>query len=323
MESSAQILSTILKHDKKQSSYKIALLRAINDVVLNFPDLNKADHDVAVPLRMLAQYWVAYYWPFVAPEEPIFQGQRSRSNDDCKELRNDMCFRPQLTALRQQWEEVFSNSSRPSDGFFLINELRIPRKAKTYPTSLHRAYQDTLKAIIEALKQPIKHAGLGKETVFEQQKKLSELGDNIVKIPGTEQKEKCLVIQNELWDTFKKMSLWVEALCIHEWCLFTERIQQENPNLADRGLIYTLLTDRPDNRISLSWERNKIDILLTIAVALCAFMLGLTVAGYTQFNADLPEHYNIQNRCLNYTDKDCYTKTDVELIVFGKVLDYE
>ena len=68
---------------------------------------------------------------------------------------------------------------------------------------------------------------------------------------------------------------------------------------------------------------NKIDILLTIAVALCAFMLGLTVAGYTQFNADLPEHYNIKNRCLNYTDKDCYTKTDVELIVFGKVLDHE
>ena len=68
---------------------------------------------------------------------------------------------------------------------------------------------------------------------------------------------------------------------------------------------------------------NKIDILLTIAVALFAFMLGLTVAGYTQFKADPPEHYNIQSRCLNYTDKDCYTKTDVELIVFGKVLDYE
>ena len=68
---------------------------------------------------------------------------------------------------------------------------------------------------------------------------------------------------------------------------------------------------------------NKIDILLTIAIALCSFMLGLTVAGYTQFNADLPEHYNIKNRCLNYTDKDCYTKIDIELIVFGKVLDYE
>ena len=68
---------------------------------------------------------------------------------------------------------------------------------------------------------------------------------------------------------------------------------------------------------------NSIQTLLTIAIALCAFILGVTVAGYTQFNADPPEHYNIQSRCLNYTNKDCYTRSDVELIVFGKVLDYE
>ena len=68
---------------------------------------------------------------------------------------------------------------------------------------------------------------------------------------------------------------------------------------------------------------NSIHTLLTIAIALCAFILGVTVAGYKQFNADPPEHYNIQSRALNYTDKDCYSKIDIELIVFGKVLDHE
>ena len=68
---------------------------------------------------------------------------------------------------------------------------------------------------------------------------------------------------------------------------------------------------------------NSIHTLLTIAIALCAFMLGVTVAGYNQFNADPPEHFTIHNRALNYTDKDCYTKIDIELIVFGKVLDHE
>jgi uncharacterized membrane protein len=68
---------------------------------------------------------------------------------------------------------------------------------------------------------------------------------------------------------------------------------------------------------------NSIHTLLTIAIALCAFILGVTVAGYNQFNADPPEHYNIQSRALNYTDKDCYSKIDIELIVFGKVLDHE
>ena len=68
---------------------------------------------------------------------------------------------------------------------------------------------------------------------------------------------------------------------------------------------------------------NSIHTLLTIAIALCAFILGVTVAGYSQFNADPPEHYNIQSRALNYTDKDCYSKIDIELIVFGKVLEHE
>ena len=68
---------------------------------------------------------------------------------------------------------------------------------------------------------------------------------------------------------------------------------------------------------------NSIHTLLTIAVALCGVMLGLTIAGYTQIKADPPEHYAIHSRALNYTDKECYSKIDIELIVFGKVLDHE
>jgi hypothetical protein len=55
-------ISTILRHDTKVTSYKIALLRAINDVVLAFPDALSGDHDVAVPLGLLADHWIAYYF---------------------------------------------------------------------------------------------------------------------------------------------------------------------------------------------------------------------------------------------------------------------
>ena len=57
--------------------------------------------------------------------------------------------------------------------------------------------------------------------------------------------------------------------------------------------------------------------------AISAFILSMTIACYIKVMADPPEHYNIQSRALNYTDKDCYTKCDIELIVFGKVLNYE
>ena len=43
-------------------------------------------------------------------------------------------------------------------------------------------------------------------------------------------------------------------------------------------------------------------LLLTIAVALCAFMLGLTVAGYTQLNADLPEPVSYTHLTLPTSD---------------------
>lgn len=68
------LISTILKYDAKVTSYKIALLRSINDVVLAHPNLRTYQSDIAVPLHLLAEYWVAYYWPFANPATPIMQG---------------------------------------------------------------------------------------------------------------------------------------------------------------------------------------------------------------------------------------------------------
>ena len=67
---------------------------------------------------------------------------------------------------------------------------------------------------------------------------------------------------------------------------------------------------------------NKNIIMFALGMIL-AFMLSMTIACYIMITADPPEHFAIHTRALNYTDKDCYTKTDVELIVFGKVLDHE
>lgn len=254
------IISTILKHDAKVTSYKIALLRAINDVALNFPNLRNAGRDVAIPLRMLAEFWVAYYWPFADTNNPIIQGQRARQRGG---RNNDIAFRPQLTELRSLWQRELNTVSRPSDGFFFINELRIPRKRDSYSPQLLSVYQRVLSAIAGTMVDgPICHAGPGTFKVFDRPMKYSELGDTVVRIPGTQPKDKCLIIPANLWQTFQTMSLWIEALCIHEWCLFTERVEQENNKPADRGDIYRLLTDRPDNRRPLTWERNHVDVLL-------------------------------------------------------------
>jgi hypothetical protein len=255
--SSEQVISTILKHDDKVTSYKIALLRAINDVVLAFPDIGRHKQDVAIPLNKLAEYWIAYYWPFVSSEQLIWQGPRSRRMD---RVRNDISFRPALTQLRQAWEQVVG-PSRPADGFFLIHEFRLSRRRAAYPAEFLALYETARKAVSRAIEYPIQYAGPGEWSVFERPQRFDGMGQLMVAVPGTQASDKCLVVPAELWATFHRLSLWIEALCIHEWCLFSE--QQAGPNaLVHRGDVYQRLTDRPGNRRPLTWERNQIDLLL-------------------------------------------------------------
>ena len=249
-----KVISTILKHDSKTTSYKIALLRAINDVVLTYPDLRTYRLPVAVPLKLLAKFWVAYYWPFVDSAAPIQQGQRATRDG---KVRNDMAFRPTLSQLRAQWEQAVGGLKNPADGFFLINELKSLRKWQNYPSSLSEALSQAVSAISRTLEMPIRYAGPGEWSIFGRPQSYRSIPGSPVAVPGTHERDRCLVISFELWETFRQMSLWIEALCIHEWCLFAESVAK-----TDRGVIYSLLTARPDNRRPLTWERNQIDILM-------------------------------------------------------------
>ena len=263
------ILATILRHDSKQTSYKIALLRAINDVALSFPDVSASSANgasVAVPLRLLAGYWIAYYWPFAHPTTPIYQGARAiRGGVE----RNDLSFRPSLTQLRREWESVVgavgSTPQSAADGFLLSGEMRLPRKRAGYPKPLVDAYDAAIREISQALLQPIQYAGVGQWQVFARPRSWSELeaGDEaVVAVPGTNPRDRCLVVPSSLWQIFGELSLWVEALCIHEWCLFTEGVAQSGDLKWDRGDYYRLLTQHPESRRPLTFERNEVQILL-------------------------------------------------------------
>jgi len=256
---STNILSTILRHDAKVTSYKIALLRAINDVALTYPNLSRPGQAVLVPLRILAEFWVAYYWPFVEPGKPVWQGARNRRRSG---IANDMAFRPALTHLRETWERQIGIASLPSDGYVLINELRIPRKRVLFPEELITAYSTAVTAIGKTIEeQPIRYAGPGEWSVFEKPARYAPASATLP-LPGTHPGEKCVRLEPEIWQLFCDLSLWIEALCIHEWSLFTEAVDQSEMEPKDRGDIYRLLTNRPDNRRPLSWERNQIEILL-------------------------------------------------------------
>ena len=256
MNPAARVVGSILRHDKRTNSYKLALIRSINDVVLSYPDLLQTGKDVVVPLRKLAEYWLAYYWPFADLQNPIMQGPRSKRDGV---LRNDMSFRPALTTLRSAWERNFG-ASRASDGFLLIAELRVPRIAATYAPEIQGGFDAVLNAIERALRYPIQYAGPGgtQYAIFPPPQ-LAESWPNAVALPGASPMEPSVLIESSLWAAFQELSLWIEALCIHEWSLFTESLIL---SAADRGETYRLLTSRPDNRRPLTWERNQIELLM-------------------------------------------------------------
>jgi hypothetical protein len=320
---SDKVISTILKHDSKVTSYKIALLRSINDVVLAFPDIQSQERDVAVPLRMLAEFWIAYYWPFADELKPILQGQQARRDG---QSRNDIAFRPALTFLRREWEHLLQFPSLPSDGFFLISEFKTPRRRATYPASLQKAYDATVVGISRALIQPLRYAGPGQWMVFDKPQTLKDFGASAVPLPGTGPEDVCVLVRSALWQSFRALSLWIEALSIHEWCLFSERITREHvprehvsgecggenrvaldeqekenqisnfgddlnsgiaPNSGvDRGHIYSLLTARPHNRRPLTWERNHIEVLMFEGVSFVCPWTRKVLAKGADFDLD-------------------------------------
>jgi hypothetical protein len=272
-----QLLATILKHDSKTTSYKFALLRALNDVVLGHPDLALAGElPVAVPLARLAEWWLAYYWSFADPERPILQGRPARRGDT---IGHDMGLRPALAQLRAAWQPLAVGPGRPGDGYFLLTEMRTPRRRAQYPVELLAAYEHARKAAAIALLMPIQHAGTNAQGVFPTPVRLRDAV--ATPLPSTDPAERCLLVPAYLWRACHRLSLYVEALCVHEWSLFTEQL-----GAAPRGEVYALLTARPDNRRPLSWERNHIDVLLLEQHRFACPWTGKVITRPTDYDLD-------------------------------------
>lgn len=252
-------IATILRHDSTVTSDKLTLVRALTDLAIAFPDVGVADRPVAVPLRLCADQWSAYCWPFVAPDAPIAQGQRATRDST---TRQDMRFRPALT------------------------ELRVPRRAAMLPTAVRAAHEAAVAAIATALRLPIRHAGQGEWGIFARPGPLHDHRMAVSPIPGASPTDTCLVGDAPLWRTCRAMALWVDALCIHEWALFTEHITARGDRAVDRGMAYRLLTAEPTARRPLTWERNQIRVLLLKGATFTCPWTGRSLAGETPYALD-------------------------------------
>ena len=61
-------------------------------------------------------------------------------------------------------------------------------------------------------------------------------------------------------------------------------------------------------------------IIIRILSIMFAFFLGVYIAMYYCYRQPIDEHNNIYNRYLNWPESECYSQSDVELIVFGELI---
>ncbi len=73
-------IESIINRDRKTTTYKLALLRALSEIATTSPGLARDEpaNRVSVPLDSVAALWVRYYWPIVADPRSIRQNWNSR-----------------------------------------------------------------------------------------------------------------------------------------------------------------------------------------------------------------------------------------------------
>lgn len=286
-------LAAVLRHDAKTTTYKFALVRALNDLALEFP---WSGGDVVVPLRRIAERWLVSYWPFVGPT-PVWQGARATRGGI---PRQDLSFRPALTALRSAWDALPGSRPDPAGGALLLADLRVGRGR--LPPDVVALAERALSAIAVAVRQPVRFAGPGRgHGVFGPPAPAAALAGH--PLPGTSPGEVALRVPAALWRTLTELSLWVEALCLQQWSLFLERVAQ-TPAVS-RGEAFTLLTATPAGRVPLTWERHEVRLLLLGGVPLrCPWTGTLLDAGRFDLDHVVPLSAHPINELWNLVPSD-------------------
>ncbi|SMB81389.1 HNH endonuclease [Deinococcus hopiensis] len=245
------LLARLLRHEAKTNSYKFALIRALNDLALEYP--LEVVEDVAVPLRRVAERWLVFYWGFVG-DSPVYQGARAQRDGT---VRQDVSFRAELTGLREAWEALPYTRPDAAGGALLLAAYRAGREQ--LPPDLQVQTAQTLTAISRAVRQPVRYAGGGDQhRIFGPPAPAATLSGTL--LPGTQPHGTAFLVPASLWRTLQDTSLWVEALCVHEWSLFVERASRDSP--VSRGDVFARLSASPESRTPLTWERHQVRLLM-------------------------------------------------------------
>ena len=196
------------------------------------------DGRVALPWKLIADEWIAYYWPIVeadvisgaggssgprpgsSPAEgpAILQGQKIRG-------KSDFAFRAGLTELAGRFAGAggYAAFSRSRDAGRLSAEVEA-------------LYRQTMSKLKDAISQPVQYAGNERTT-----KGLFELAGDHVLLPGA------------LWSELSVMGRWVIDSISLRWADFTAGLRHQTPGLTREAVLALILpADNADRDVALA-----------------------------------------------------------------------
>ena len=190
-------IQSIIGREQKVATYKLALLRAFSEIALKeYNQVSPAGSGrVAIPVRLIAECWLRYYWPILAGDQFIPQQYGE------KETGRQIAFRRELHALSGLVEGGYRA---------LATHLAVSGRS----TPLARAYRGAISKIRRAIIDgPVTHASHG---TF-----------------GHDQQKDAITMPTELWREFTQLSPWIESAALLEWAQVTSSISRGGTTVAD------------------------------------------------------------------------------------------
>lgn len=240
------IIDSILREDKKNTTYKFALLRALSDSASY--SYNSATWlpggKVAIDIDVISEKWMEYYWPIVTSPQFVIQGQYNN-----KEGKSDISFREDLKILA----DFFSSESG-------IISYRSARNKNILPDSKKALEREVLKSIKNTIiKGPIQYSGSDKT------------GGKIFSYNRGN-----LIMSSSLWQEFSIMGRWIEDSIILRWADFTA----DRPYNKARTIKLSTILDLLLYSIETKRDVSIVKKILDSKVSLDCVWTGKTVKKY-------------------------------------------
>jgi SAM-dependent methyltransferase len=212
-----ETIESMVWDDRKVNTYKFALLRAVADLAMHRTRAGRwtSDGRVAIPMSLIAERWIEYYWPLViagagsGTNTEILLGQRTKG-------KQDMTFRRSLTAMAQQWEPL---------GGYAAFRTTVDRHR------LSRNQQEQLRTVLSdigrGIRQPVKYAGN------------TRTGKKLFTIS-----KKALLVSGTLWTELALMGRWIEDSILLRWAEFVATLKHQRPDVTQEAVLALLLKPR-------------------------------------------------------------------------------